>query len=93
MREYTPYRLTPTNYQSRTADPCGLRFAITHMRWASCPYHLVHREIKGRLLGDLLFEKWHKRPSSAYKLYWRMHPEEERAVSDFYKKQERRNNG
>ena len=83
-KPYTPYRLTPSNYQCRTADPMGLRFAITHMRWASCPYHLAHRKIKNRLLGDLLFDKWHKRPTGAYKLYWRTHPKEDQEVKDYF---------
>lgn len=82
---YKPYRLTPTNYQCRTADPHGMRFAITKMRWVSCPYNMLHAEIKGRLLGDLLFDKWNKRPNSAYKLYWRTHPGEEQAISEYYK--------
>ena len=86
MQDYKPYRIKPITYQCRTADPTGLRFAVTRMRWASCPYHLVHREIKGRLLGNLLFEKWIKRPNSAYKLYWRTHPKEEQAVDDYYNK-------
>ena len=84
-KNYKPYRLTPLNYQCRTADPCGLRFAITRKRWASCPYHMVHREIKGRLHGELLFDKWNKRPASAYKLYWRLHPAEEAAIDAYYK--------
>ncbi len=63
-------------YHSRTAWN-GWRFALKYQfKNGPCPYHLAHRNIKNRLLGDLLFEKWNKRPSSAYKLYWRMHPAE-----------------
>lgn len=85
-KAYKSQRINSYNYQSRTADPKGLRFAIQRMRWVTCPYHRVHAKIKGRLLGDLLFEKWHKRPTSAYKLYWRLHPKEEQAVTDYYNK-------
>ena len=91
MKKYTPRGINPMDYQNRTAAPDNLRFAITHMRWASCPYHLVHRDIKNRILSDLLFDKWHKRPSSAYKLYWRLHPDEVKAVEDYYANIKKRN--
>ena len=86
-KTYTPYRIKPINYQCRTADPSGMRFSITHMRWASCPYHNVHAKLQGRLLGSLLFDKWNKRPNSAYKLYWRTHSAEEAAVEAYYANQ------
>lgn len=83
---YKPQRITPINYQCRTADPMGLRFALIRMRWASCPYHVGHAAIKKRLLNDLLFEKWNKRPQTAYKLYWRTHPGEYEASCKYWKK-------
>ena len=86
MITYTPHGIRPIDYQCRTADPSGLRFSITRMRWASCPYWLGHRALKNRLLGELLFDKWNKRPTSAYKLYWRTHPGEYEASCEYYKK-------
>jgi len=69
------YTALKRDYQYRTAMG-GWRFILAHHRFACCPYWNAHREFKNRLLGDLLFEKWQKRPATAYKLYWRMHPEE-----------------
>jgi hypothetical protein len=85
-RDYKPRKIKPLDYQCRTADPHNLRFAITHMRWATCPYWIGHARYKNRLLGDLLFEKWNKRPQSAYKLYWRLHPDEYLGSKEVYKK-------
>lgn len=85
-REYKPRGIKPIDYQCRTADPMSIRFALKHMRWASCPYHVGHAAVKKRSLNDLLFEKWNKRPSGAYKLYWRLHPEEYAASQQYWKK-------
>jgi len=41
-----------------------------------CPYWIAHSIVQNRLFGDLLFEKWCKRPSKSYNLYWKLHSEE-----------------
>ena len=46
-----------------------------------CPYWFRHADEQNRILGDLLFDKWQKRPSSAYALYWRLHPSEYAAAN------------
>jgi hypothetical protein len=43
---------------------------------AMCPYWNGHSFIKQRLLSELLFQKWIKRPNKSYILYWKMHPQE-----------------
>ena len=79
---YTSLR---SDYQPRTAIG-GWRFALKHMfKNGPCPYNLGHRAVQQRLLGDLLFEKWHKRPNSAYKLYWRTHPTELKATESYWR--------
>ena len=76
-----------SDYQSRSACS-GWRFCVEYqMKFsAQCPYWIGHKDVKNRILGDLLFEKWHKRPKSAYKLYWRTHPTEYEAANARYKK-------
>lgn len=66
----------------------GTRYVVKYMmtRPASCPYWLGHAESQNRLLGDLLFDKWNKRPNTAYKLYWHLHPKEYTAANQFYKR-------
>jgi hypothetical protein len=56
----------------------GVVYALrcAEKNYCPCPYWNGHRDKMNRLLGDLLFDKWYKRPNSAYKLYWRMHPNE-----------------
>lgn len=74
------------DYQNRTATS-GWRFAIKHLfKNGSCPYNLGHCAVQNRLLGDLLFEKWNKRPGSAHKLYWRTHPTELEATESQWRK-------
>ena len=53
-----------------------------------CPYNIAHRKTQGRgkLQGRLLFKKWVNRPNRAYALYWRMHPQEELAVNNYWKR-------
>lgn len=64
----------------------GGRFWQRHrMQTDSCPYNIAHCLVQKRLLNDLLFEKWQKRPNRAYALYWRMHSKEAQAVSDVWK--------
>lgn len=47
-----------------------------------CPYWMGHKAIKKRFNGDLFFEKWVNLPQSAYRLYWRQHPEEFAAANN-----------
>jgi hypothetical protein len=65
----------------------GTRFIINNIMNHSgcCPYWNSHREVQNRLLGKLLFDKWYKRPSSSYKLYWKQHPEELKKIEEYYK--------
>lgn len=73
-------------YQSRTAWG-GWRFALKYQfKNGPCPYNIAHRSVQKRLLNDLLFEKWHRRPQSAYKLYWRTHPEELKASDEYWQR-------
>lgn len=84
------YTNLKTDYQNRTAAS-GWRFCIEYrMKFAAqCPYWLAHRDIKNRSIGELLFEKWNRRPQRAYKLYWRTHPGEYEAANNLFK--QRRN--
>ena len=66
----------------------GIQYCIKYMmkKPAQCPFWFGHRAVQNRLLGDLLFEKWHKRPQSAYKLYWVHHPDEYEKANKAWKK-------
>jgi len=80
-----PYTPLKRDYQMRSAMG-GWRFTLKHrFKNGPCPYWRGHAGIKRRLLNNLLFEKWLKRPQSAYKLYWRLHPEEFKAANEWYK--------
>jgi len=56
----------------------GTRYIIENIMKNSspCPYWIGHIIFQKRLLSNLLFEKWYKRPQASYRLYWRLHPEE-----------------
>lgn len=81
------YANLKTDYQNRTAIS-GWRFCIEYqMKFAAtCPFWFGHRKIKNRLLGELLFQKWNKRPRTSYKLYWRLHPYEYEQSKKFFRK-------
>jgi len=54
---------------------------------AICPGCISHRKIVGERRGNLLFERYcQKRSQAAYKLYWRSHPEEYKALMESFKK-------
>jgi hypothetical protein len=60
----------------------GVRYLIKRSRMAAqCPYWQGHARYMNRTGGHLLFNKWNKRPTSAYKLYWRLHPDEYEAAN------------
>lgn len=71
----------------------GMRYVFDNMfnRPGQCPYWIGHRYIKGRILGDLLFDKWNKRPNTAYKLYWYLHPEEYAKANNLLKSKKKKN--
>lgn len=65
----------------------GTRYIIENImkNAGACPYWIGHSIVQNRLFGDLLFEKWCKRPSKSYNLYWKLHPKELEKVYDIQK--------
>jgi len=51
-----------------------------------CPGHIAHGLVIGERRAEILFDHYQKRPRIAYRVYWRMHPEELRLVQEIYKK-------
>jgi hypothetical protein len=64
----------------------GFRFLLRmNTVTAQTPYWNMHKQVQKRIFGNLLFDKWYKRPQASYKLYWKQHKHEVQKIDRLYR--------